>query len=137
MKTILAYLIALLLTLSVSPADLNETEQSFPHSADFALAFAADYPGAAFTLYPEEETTADLLEGRIARNDYIVCVCTGTVQNEMKDGRTDAPAPYNYISYRGVPFKTKPGDRIITYLVYEIHSDGVDDIIARYDYPMN
>lgn len=137
MKTILSYLIALLLTLSVSPADLNETERSFHHSADFSADFSADYPGAAFALYPEEEVTADLLTNRTERNDYIVAVCTGTVQNEMKDGRTDAPAPYNYISYRRLPFEAKPGDRIITYLVYEIHSDGVDDIIARYDYPLN
>lgn len=137
MKTILSSLIALLLTLSVSSAGLNETEHNFPRSADFALAFAADYPGAAFALYPEEEVTADLLTNRTERNDYIVEVCTGTVLNETKDGKTDAPDPYNYISYRGVPFETKPGDRIVTYLVFEIHSDGEDDIIARYDYPLN
>ena len=137
MKTILSYLIALLLTLSVSPADLNESERSFRHSADVALAFAADYPGAAYTLYPEDEVTINLLTTRTERDEYIVEVCTGTVLNETKDGKTDAPDPYNYISYRRLPFETKPGDRIITYLVFEIHSDGEDDIIARYDYPLN
>lgn len=135
MKTILTYLIALLLTITAAPA-FSESDVS-PHSADFARDFAAEYPGAAYTLYPEEEVTAELLTNRTERNDYIVAVCTGTVLNETKDGQTDAPEPYNYISYRRLPFETNPGDRIITYLVFEIHSDGEDDIIARYDYPLN
>lgn len=135
MKAIISYLIALLLTITAAPA-VSEADL-FPHSADFARDFAAEYPGVAFTLYPEEEVTADLLTNRTERNDYIVAVCTGTVLNETKDGKTDAPEPYNYISYRRLDFETNPGDRIITYLVFEIHSDREDDTIARYDYPLN
>lgn len=136
MKSLISYLLALLLSLSIIPAP-NESERSFPHSADFSADFAADFPGAAYTLYPENEVTTDLLISRTERNDYIVGILTGTVLNEKGDGRLDLPEPYNYISYRGIPFETKPGDRVITYSVYEIHSDGEDDIIARYDYPLN
>lgn len=137
MKSLISYLLALLLSLSIIPAAPNESERPFPHSADFSADFAADFPGAAYTLYPDDEVTTDLLISRTERNDYIVEVCTGTVLNETKDGKMDAPEPYNYISYRYLPFETKPGDRIITYFVYEIHSNGEDDTIARYDYPLN
>lgn len=119
-------------------AEQNETlPDSFPHDADFAEDFHRDFPGECFRLYQSTEVTTSLLEGRIEWNEYLVEVTTGTVLNERQDGESDLPEPYNYISYRRVPFETKPGDRIVTYLVYGIHSDGEDDIIARYDYPLN
>lgn len=119
-------------------AEQNEPlPDSFPHDADFAEDFHRDFPGECFKLYHSAEVTTGLLEDRIEWNEYLVEVTTGTVLNERLDGQADLPEPYNYISYRRVPFETKPGDRIVTYFVYEIHSDGEDDIIARYDYPLN
>ena len=116
-------------------AEQNEPlPDSFPHDADFAEDFHRDFPGEYFKLYHSAEVTSGLLEDRIEWNEYLVEVTTGTVLNERLDGEADLPEPYNYISYRRVPFETKPGDHIVTYLVYEIHSDGEDDIIARYDY---
>lgn len=116
-------------------AEQNEPlPDSFPHDAEFAEDFHRDFPGEYFKLYHSAEVTTGLLEDRIEWNEYLVEVTTGTVLNERLDGEADLPEPYNYISYRRAPFETKPGDRIVTYLVYEIHSDGEDDIITRYDY---
>lgn len=130
MEIIITRLIALLFSA------LAIASPAYPHETDFAAEFSRDFPGESYVLYKSEDLTRDILRDRIARNEYLVCVTTGTVLNENRDGREDLPDPYNYISYRGVPFETKPGDRIVTYLVFEIHSDGEDDIIARYDYLM-
>lgn len=129
MKTILTRIYLLLLALLA----LN----GFPHLQDFAADFDRDFPDQVYSLYTANDLTEETLRNRMERNDYIVEVTTGTVLNENGDGREDRPDPYNYISYRHMPFETKPGDRIVTYLVYEIHSDYTDDIIARYDYPLN
>lgn len=135
MKTLFTILLALLALLRPVP---NETEpDTFPHRADFAAEFERDFPDCEFELRAAPEITTELLVSRIDWEEYLVCVTTGTVLNESRDGREDLPEPYNYISYRGIPFETKPGDRIVTYLIYEIHSDGEDDFIARYDYPLN
>lgn len=125
--------LAKLIALVMAALALN----AHPHSADFAEDFQKDFPGAEYVLMPSESVTTEVLEGRIEWNEYLVEVTTGTVLNDRGDGTADLPAPYNYISYRGVPFETKPGDRIITYCVYEIQSDGEDDIIKRYDYPLS
>lgn len=139
MKTLFYYILSLLAALSLSPSVPGPAVEpdDFPHSADFFAAFKQDFPEQECTLYTSQELTQDVLTGRKDWDEYLVEVTTGTVQNDAHDGREDLPDPYNYISYRGVPFETKPGDRIVTYLVFEIHSDGEDDIIARYDYPLN
>lgn len=150
MKTLIYYLLALLAALSLSPAspapepaaapgviaEPSEPDE-YPHSADFYAAFKQDFPDAECTLFTSEELTQDVLTARKDWDEYLVEVTTGFVLNDRGDGRADLPEPYNYISYRRVPFETKPGDRIVTYCVYEIHSNGEDDIIARYDYPLN
>lgn len=136
MKILLPLLLAMLSLLR--PAVPNETDpDSFPHRAEFAADFRRDFPYGEFELRAAPEITTELLVSRIEWNEYLVCVTTGTVLNESGDGREDLPEPYNYITYRKVPFPADPGDRIVTYLVYAIHSDGEDDIIARYDYPLS
>lgn len=114
----------------------QDEPNDFPHISAFAAEFKRDFPDAEYELRTSREIQKDpdLPMSRAEWDEYLVEVTTGTVQNENRDGRADLPAPYNYISYRRVPFETKPGGRIVTYLVYEIHSDGEDDIIARYDY---
>ena len=117
----------------------QDEPNDFPHVSEFAEEFKRDFPEAEYELRTSREIQKDpsLPMSRAEWDEYLVEVTTGTVQNENRDGRADLPEPYNYISYRRVPFETEPGDRIVTYLVYEIHSDGEDDIIARYDYPLN
>ena len=141
MKTILAWLVALLAALSLSPAVPVSAPAAepgnFPRASDFAVEFKRDFPDAEYTLFTSQELTQDVLTGRTDWDEYLVEVTTGTVLNERGDGMADLPEPYNYISYRSVPFETNPGDRIVTYCVYEIHSAGEDNIIARYDYPLN
>ena len=131
-------LLALIATATVSCANHaghHATKpESFPHLSDFDREFEHDFPGEQYTIYPVEEVTTDLLINRAEHDEYIIEVSTGTVTSESGDGKLDLPEPYNYISYRRVPFPTDPGDRIITYSVYELHSNGEDDIIARYDY---
>lgn len=114
----------------------QDEPNDFPHISEFAEEFKRDFPEAEYELRTSREIQKDpsLPMSRADWDEYLVEVTTGTVLNENRDGRADLPEPYNYISYRRVPFETKPGDRIVTYLVYEIHSDGEDDIIARYDY---
>lgn len=117
----------------------QDEPNDFPHISEFAEEFKRDFPGCEYELRTSREIQKDpsLPMSRADWDEYLVEVTTGTVLNDDLDGEADLPAPYNYISYRRVPFETKPGDHIVTYLVYEIHSDGEDDIIARYDYPLN
>lgn len=141
MKTRTALILAALLVSAavscVNRAGDPAPEQTFPRAEDFAADFEQDFPGSVCELFPAEDVTAELLTSRSAWDSYLVEVSTGTVTTDDGDGRLDLPEPYNYISYRGVPFETSPGSRIVTYAVYEIHSDGEDDIVARYDYPLN
>lgn len=131
MEIIITRLIALLFSA------LALASPAYPHETDFAAEFKRDFPGSECIVIPAQNVTGTVLDARKDWDEYLVYVTTGTVQNDAHDGREDLPDPYNYISYRGVPFETKPGMRIVTYFVYEIHSDGEDDIIARYDYPLN
>lgn len=134
MKTIISLLLAILAAVT-APAAVNPNE--YEHAEAFAAEFERDFPGEAYILRPAQDVTEGVLTGRASWDVYLVEVTTGTVLNAAGDGKEDLPEPYNYISYKHMPFETKPGDRIVTYLVYDIHSDYVDDIIARYDYPLN
>lgn len=133
MKTIITLLLAILAAVTTPITKPNEP----PHAEAFAAEFERDFPGEAYILRKTEDVTKGVLKAREKWDVYLVAVTTGTVLNAAGDGKEDLPEPYNYISYRHMPFETKPGDRIITYLVFEIHSDGEDDIIARYDYPLD
>lgn len=131
-------LIALLASATVSCVNhAGDRTQGHPHESDFSADFSRDFPGQSYTLYPTEDLTVDILTSRSGRDDYIVEIGTGTLLDAQGNGREDLPDPYNYISYRFIGFDAIPGDRIITYEVYDLHSDGEDDIVARYDYPMN
>ena len=135
MKSIFALLIAILTALS-PVAGREPKPDEFPNQTEFTAEFKRDFPGCEYIVIPAQELSGAVLTGRTGWNEHLVCITTGTVLNALGDGREDLPEPYNYISYRDVPFETNPGDRIVTYLVYEIHSDGEDDIVARYDYPL-
>ena len=110
----------------------EDLPEAFPHRWDFERDFARDFPGQSAELYGMKELTAHTLESRIDWDWYVVEVSTGTVLDSDGNGRLDLDSPYNYISYRRTGFE--PGARVVTYSVYERFSDGVDDIIARYDY---
>lgn len=131
-------LIALLASTTVSCVNhAGGRKPDYPHERDFSDDFSEDFPDAGYELHPMDEVTTELVTHRSAWDCYLVEVSTGTVTTAEGDGRLDLPEPYNYISYRDLAFDTDPGDRIITYAVYEIHSGGEDDIIARYDYSIS
>lgn len=110
----------------------EDLPEAFPHRREFERDFARNFPGEHAELYGMKELTAHTLESRIDWDWYVVEVSTGTVLDAEGNGRLDLDPPYNYISYRRTGFE--PGTRVVTYCVYERFSDGVDDIIARYDY---
>lgn len=110
----------------------EDLPEAFPHHWEFERDFARDFPGESAELYGVKELTAHTLESRIDWDWYVVEVSTGTVLDAEGNGRLDLDPPYNYISYKRLGFE--PGTRVVTYCVYERFSDGVDDIIARYDY---
>lgn len=112
----------------------EDLPEAFPQRWEFERDFARDFPGQRADLYGMKELTAHTLESRIDWDWYVVEVSTGTVLDAEGNGRLDLDPPYNYISYKRLGFE--PGTRVVTYCVYERFSDGVDDIIARYDYPL-
>ena len=82
--------------------------------------------------YYTEQLTAEILENR--GDSIIIEKVIGKVTNKRKDGKVIGGDPvYNYISYRKVK-GAKKGDIILTLLIYEPGSDGVDDIADRFDY---
>lgn len=113
----------------------EDLPEAFPHRTDFERDFARDFPGESAELYGSKELTAHTLESRIDWDWYVVEVSTGTVLDAEGNGRLDIDPPYNYISYKRLGFE--PGTHVVTYCVYALHSDGVDDIIARYDYRLH
>ena len=113
----------------------EDLPEAFPHRWEFERDFARDFPGQSAELYGTKELTAHTLESRKTWDWYVVEVSTGTVLDAEGNGRLDLDPPYNYISYKKLGFE--PGTRVVTYCVYERLSDGVDDIIARYDYRLH
>lgn len=109
--------------------------EAFPQRTEFESDFTRDFPGESFDLYGMKELSAHTLESRKTWDWYVVEVMTGTVIDAEGNGRLDLDPPYNYISYKRLGFE--PGARVVTYCVYERFSDGVDDIIARYDYRLH
>ena len=110
----------------------EDLPDAFPHRWEFERDFARDFPEQCAELFGMKELTAHTLESRIDWDWYVVEVSTGTVLDAEGNGRLDLDPPYNYISYKKLGFPA--GTRVVTYCVYERFSDGVDDIIARYDY---
>ena len=110
----------------------EDLPDAFPYRWEFERDFMRDFPGETAELYGIKELTAHTLESRVDWDWFVVEVSTGTVLDAEGNGRLDLDPPYNYISYRRTGFE--PGTRVVTYCVYARYSDGVDDIVARYDY---
>ena len=86
-------------------------------------------------VYNSDELTGDILEHRNGK--IIIERCIGEVTNATtSDGRVlnAADEEYNYISYKGVNLGINNGTRIVTFLCYNPDTNGVDDILDRYDY---
>ena len=86
-------------------------------------------------VYNADELSRDILEHRDGK--VIIERCIGKV--------TDAEAGYgivlnaednghNYISYRGTELDIRDGTMIVTFLCYDPETNGVDDILDRYDF---
>lgn len=110
----------------------EDLPDAFPHRWEFERDFMRDFPGQSAELYGMKELTTHMLVSRAYWDWYVVEVSTGTVLDAEGNGRVDLDPPYNYISYARLGFPA--GTRVVTYAVYALHSDGEDDIIARYDY---
>lgn len=109
----------------------------FPHHEDFETAFKKDFPGMDFELYLGKDVTAELLESRTDWDWYLVEVTTYTVVDAFhaKSDDADPGKVWDMAVGKFAPGEEyAPGSRAVCYLVYELHSDGVDDSIARYDY---
>lgn len=113
----------------------EDLPDAFPHRWEFERDFARDFPGQSAELYGIKELSAHTLESRVDWDWFVVEVSTGTVLDAEGNGRLDLDPPYNYISYKKLGFE--PGTRVVTYCVYALHSDGVDDIVARYNYRLH
>lgn len=86
-------------------------------------------------VYNSDELTREILEHRNGK--IIIERCIGEVTNATTgDGKVlnAADEEYNYISYKGVNLGINNGTRIVTFLCYNPDTNGVDDILDRYDY---
>lgn len=78
------------------------------------------------------DLTAEMLESRNGK--ILIERVIGEVLNDKGNGMVYGVDPdYNYISYRYVEGANK-GDVVCSYFVYNPNNNGVDDIVARYDY---
>lgn len=86
-------------------------------------------------VYNADELSQDILEYRDEK--IIIERCIGTV--------TDAEAGHgiilnaknnrhNYISYRDTNLKLNDGTMVVTFLCYDPETNGVDDVLDRYDF---
>ena len=62
----------------------------------------------------------------------LIEVVTGTKLNAAGDGKIDIKGPYNYISYRYVPW-ARVNSRILSYMIYNPANNYEDDIHCRLD----
>ena len=96
--------------------------------------------GEDYQIYDTDELTADILEHRTEHDVLIIERIIGQVTNgESFDGRilnTKEPY-YNYISYRYAGMPIQEGTVLITYFIYNPNTDGVDDIVNRYDFVLD
>lgn len=114
----------------------EDLPEAFPFAYKFESDFARDFPGQTCDLYGQKELTARTLMSRKAWEFYIVEVVTYTVIDEWH-GLSDGAAPGTEWDMAVGEFPGQeyaPNSRAVCYLVYALNSDGVDDIVARYDY---
>lgn len=110
---------------------------AFPHRREFDADFRRDFPGEDYDLYGEKELTAQTLVSRKSWGVYLVEVVQYTVTDvyHAKSDGADPSVSWNMAVGKFAPGEEyAPGSRAVSYLVYALNSDGVDDIIARYDY---
>ena len=82
--------------------------------------------------YWTEDLSAKTLKNR--GDDLIIEKIIGVCTNNKKDGKIFTDNKYcDYISYKKIKGVRK-GDTILTLLIYQPNSKGVDDIIDRIDY---
>lgn len=111
--------------------------EAFPLAYKFESDFARDFPRQTCELYGQKELRVSDLTSRMDREEYVVEVVTYTVIDEFhakSDGGDPSVSWDMAVGHFAPGDEYAPGSRAVCYLVYEIHSDGVDDIIARYDY---
>lgn len=78
------------------------------------------------------DLTDEMLESRNGK--LLIERVIGEVLDDKGNGMVYGVDPdYNYISYRYVEGANK-GDVVCSYFVYNPDSNGVDDVVARYDY---
>lgn len=85
-------------------------------------------------IYDASELTGDIIVGRDGK--LIAERCIGVVTDAQSgSGRVLNPydKEYDYISYSFCDVPYKDGTVIVTYLIYDPYTDGVDDIIDRFD----
>lgn len=111
--------------------------EAFPLAYKFESDFARDFPRQTCDLYGQKELTVSDLTSRMDREDYIVEVVTYTVIDAwhgLSDGAKPGKTWDMAVGHFAPGQEYAPGSRAVSYLVYALNSDGVDDIIARYDY---
>lgn len=82
-------------------------------------------------LISEKKLTAKMLRTRKKKKVLIIEKITGVVLNRRMDGRTSTG---NYISYRRLKGFVRPGDKVVTYCIYNPYTKWIDDIVERCDY---
>lgn len=115
----------------------EDLPDAFPHRWEFERDFARDFPRQTCELYGQKELTARTLESRKVWEFYVVEVVTYTVIDAwhgLSDGAAHGIAWDMAVGEFEPGQEYAPGSRAVSYLVYALNSDGVDDIIARYDY---
>ncbi|MDD5980145.1 MAG: hypothetical protein PUC23_03435 [bacterium] len=93
------------------------------------------------SVYNTDDIPDRVLENRKGKNITIVERVIGKVTNLDKNGDgiilSTSDSTYNYISYRGLDFETNDETIILSYLVYNPDTNYTDDIVERYDFPLD
>lgn len=115
--------------------DYRETE-------GFFLSIVSDYgydPDLLLIVEPDS-LTGEILEHRSGAG-FVLCerVIGVCLDGNSGDGRilNTKDGFYNYINYTGFDQPYTDGTIILTYLIYDAESDGVDDIADRFDYVLD
>ena len=90
----------------------------------------------SYTLLDSSQMSQEVLENR----DGVLLIerCIGVAEDAEGNGRVlNAKDPgFDYVSYRGLEIPWSPGDTFVTYFIYNPFNNYIDDIIARFDFPL-
>lgn len=112
----------------------NGEEYNIPISSQMGL---ESHPVMVFE---PDELTAEILENR--NGAIIIEMLIGRIDNVKNGDGTvlnTADDYYNYISYRSYIEEhpeAQNGDYVLTYCIYDPYGNYVDDILMRFDYPI-